>query len=132
MSEGGAEGMPVPLFRSPVDKYAVSEKCSSSRKLPDPTGNPSTVRCCRRQRAHTPTAACSSIREYLWSPSLSKHAMASVLGVDAPNALLRFWCVSPRDFCPIPACRNRSSKSVRRQFEVCHREKSKCLSLRKW
>lgn len=101
----------------PADKYSVQKSAANPEKFQTPLGLSILFAAVGAKRAHTPTASLSSIREYRWSPSVSKQAMASVLGVNVPNTVLRSWCVRPREFCPMPACRNRSSKSVKGQFD---------------
>lgn len=113
--------------RRPADKYSVQKSAANPEKFQTPLGLPILFAAVGAKRAHTPTASLSSTREYRWSPSVSKQAMAFVLGVNVPNTVLRSRCVRPREFCPMPACRNRSSKSVKVQFDVCHR-KSKYVS----
>lgn len=65
---------------------------------------------------HKPRATFSSVREYLWSLSMSKHSMIPALGVDAPNASLRLRYVNPSEFRPMPAWEKMSSKSVESSF----------------
>lgn len=117
--------MPASLFYSQFDKYSV-HKSAAITENPDPTGCSNTVHCRQWQRAHKPTAALSSIREYLWSLSVSKHSMVWTLGVDAPNTLLRSWCVNPSELRPMPSCQKMSSKSVKSR--VLFRKKDRFVS----
>ncbi|TNN64914.1 hypothetical protein EYF80_024798 [Liparis tanakae] len=59
-----------------------------------------------------PAAALSSVREYLWFPSLSKHSMVRALGVAVRNAFLRPWWFSPGERRPTPSRWKTSSKEL--------------------